>query len=61
MSVKSEIITRIGEIEKRIEELGSSINEKEAALKDERITSEKLSTELKILLDYKAKLDEAGL
>ena len=61
MSVKSEMMKRIGEIEKRIEDLGGMINSEEAALKDKRIEKDKLSEELKILLDSKGKLDKAGL
>ena len=53
-----EIMKRIAEIEKRMNELGSSINSEKEALKLKELEQEKLDRELKVLISTKKQLEE---
>lgn len=55
--VKTSIVSRIGELEKKIEELGREANTLSAQAADKKSEIEKLSKELEILLKTKSDLE----
>jgi uncharacterized coiled-coil protein SlyX len=56
--LQQELIKRIGEIEKRLAEIGKEISAESETLKKKQIEQEKLNQELRILLGAKKELDE---
>ena len=55
-----ELVKRIGEIEKRLSEIGGEISAESESLKKKQLEQEKLNKELRVLLEAKKGLEEVN-